>query len=310
MIEFVNAKINIGLQIVERRSDGYHNLETIFYPIGKRSGLPVDPYPFCDILEVLNGIVPHSGSSRGGTVYVETYKGVKIKYIFTGLPIDCNPEDNLVCRGARAVIDRSNSAKSENFTVLLDKHILFGAGVGGGSADVMFLVKALNKVGMFGLTEKDIYEISMELGSDTTFFLYNEPAFMEGKGENLTPVSLPQLKDCWLVLCNPGIHVSTKEAFSKVTPHSSEYDLLQLPDVPLSEWKEIVRNDFEDSVFPLYPAIKQLKDELYSHNAIYASMSGSGSSVYGIYTAEEEARESYIHFKENSTLSGVSLLSL
>lgn len=310
MIEFVNAKINIGLQIVERRSDGYHNLETIFYPIGKRSGLPADPYPFCDILEILNGIVPDCGHSKDGTVFVDSYKGVKIKYIFTGLPIDCKPEDNLVCRGARAVIDRSNCAESGMFTVLLDKHILFGAGVGGGSADVMFLVKAINEVGKFGLEEKDIYEISMELGSDTTFFLYNEPAFMEGKGENLTPIVIPQLKNCWLVLCNPGIHVSTKEAFSKVTPHRGEYNLLQLPDLPLSEWKEIVKNDFEDSVFHIYPAIKQLKDELYRHNAIYASMSGSGSSVYGIYSDEEVARESYIHFKDDSTLSGVSLLSL
>lgn len=310
MIQFVNAKINIGLQIVARREDGYHDLETVFYPIGVNAGTPSDPYPFCDILEVVEGILPDEKIPPEGLAILERYGNVSIRYVFTGLPIDCRPGDNLVCRAAKDVVETSGQYEKKDFTVLLDKHIHFGAGIGGGSADAMFLVKALNETGSFGLSDSDCFEISKKLGSDTTFFLLNRPCFMEGKGENLEEISIPALKGCSLVLCNPDIYVSTKEAFSRVVPHKSEFNLRKLPELPLEEWKYKVHNDFEDSIFPSHPFLSELKSTLYGSGAIYSGMSGSGSSVFGIFRERGLAENCYREFKRASTLRGVSLLSL
>lgn len=291
MIGFVNAKINIGLSVTERRPDGYHNLETVFYPIGKKSGLPGEPASFCDILE----IIPSETT----------------EFISTGNRIDCPLEKNLVFRAVKLYeeeLERRSPGKWFPVKVILDKHIPDGAGLGGGSADASFALSMLNDIhGAFSTEE--LAGMAFRLGADCPFFIYNTPMFGRGAGEVLSPINL-DLTGMWIVAVKKNVFVSTKDAFAGITPRRSEFDLRGLPVLPLCDWRKYVRNDFETTVFSRYPELATVKDDLYGQGAFYASMTGSGAVVYGIFTEKDKAATAASYFMEDSTNTNVGLLSL
>ena len=251
MISFPNSKINLGLRVLDERSDGYHNIETIFYPI-----------PLCDALE-----------------FVEADKSAKEDTLTTsGLVIDTKG-DNLVIKAIR----KFREVKEIPFLkVHLHKVIPMGAGLGGGSSDASYIIKSLNNYYGNALSEELLEKISLEIGSDCPFFIKNAPALAQGRGEILKPI--PQiLKDKYIVLVNPGIHISTKEAYQNCVSHNYTSSLDDLINEPISEWNHLIYNDFEEYVFDTYPQIGKLKRLLYQAKATYSSMTGSGSSIYGIY---------------------------
>lgn len=255
MIVYPNAKINIGLNVVEKRPDGYHNLETVFYPIGLQ-----------DILEIKvldEGNVPECG-----------YK-LKI----TGTILDGSPEDNLVVRAFKMLKHDFNLPP---VSIGLYKHIPTGAGLGGGSSDAAFTIKTLNKRFDLRLTDEQMEDYCTRLGADCPFFIKDTPVFATGIGNEFHPVSF-SLKGKHLVLVKPDIFVSTKDAYAKVNVRRPDTQLPELLAQPLETWKDTVINDFERSVFSKYPEIAAIKDSMYDIGAVYASMSGSGSSVFGIF---------------------------
>lgn len=251
MICFPNSKINLGLNIVSKREDGYHNLETIFYPIGIK-----------DALEII------VKEDRSQDVFIES-----------GIKIDSAPEANLVMRALQLMRTRYSFPSVE---VHLLKKIPFGAGLGGGSADASFMLKLLNDTFSFGLSKEELALMAVQLGADCPFFIYNHPLFATGIGEVFESVDL-SLSNYSFALIKPDIHVSTKDAFSLVKPHKPCISLKEIVAKPVEEWKNLMVNDFEQSVFSKYPAIRDIKDLLYTQGACYASMSGSGSSVFGIF---------------------------
>ena len=263
MITIPNAKINLGLNITEKRPDGYHNLETVFYPV------PVE-----DALEI--HVMDNSP--------LPTVDGQVQKYSLhqAGLEIAGNAADNLVVK-AYLLLDRLFDLPPVD--IHLYKHIPSGAGLGGGSSDAAFMLKLLNKRFELGLTNEKLEEYASSLGADCAFFINNAPTYAEGIGNLFSPISL-SLKDYQILLVKPDIFVSTREAFSLIKPHKPEYSLKETIALPVGEWKERLVNDFEASVFPQFPAIGEIKDELYRQGAIYAAMSGSGSSVFGLFTPD------------------------
>jgi 4-diphosphocytidyl-2-C-methyl-D-erythritol kinase len=250
MICFPNAKINLGLQVVSGRPDGYHNIETVFYPV-----------PLCDALE----IVP---SETGETTFSQT-----------GIPVDGNPADNLVMKAFRLL---EKDFDLPEIAIYLRKQIPFGAGLGGGSADAAFMLKLVNDFAGLGLSVEQLEKYAGQLGADCPFFIRNNPVFAEGIGNIFTPVEI-SLQGYCLVLVKPDIHVSTKEAYAGITPKRPVFRLPEIIRLPPGEWKDRMVNDFEEGIFARYPAIGEIKKALYNRGAIYASMSGSGSSVFGIF---------------------------
>lgn len=259
MICFPNAKINLGLNIVSRRSDGYHNLETIFYPV-----------PVKDALEI---IVREEQTSD--------------TFIEAGIEVDSPPDSNLVMKALKLMRAHYDFPYIE---VHLLKKIPFGAGLGGGSADASFMLKLVNKTFALEATDEELASLAVQLGADCPFFIYNHPVFAWGIGEIFEPVDF-SLKGYSFVLIKPDIHVSTKDAFSLIKPHEPEISLKEVIKKPVKDWKNIMVNDFEKSVFEKYPAIKEIKDYLYNKGALYASMTGSGSSVFGIFDKEADSLE-------------------
>lgn len=295
MIEFVNAKINIGLQVVNRREDGYHNLQTLFYPVGKYAGLPENPVVFDDILE----IVAHEKSTE---------------FQFKGRKMDCPEEKNLVCRAVRLFEEesrKSNKHLPAGFRIVLDKHLPDGAGMGGGSADASFALKLLNTFLQEGdrFNDEELAAMALRLGADCPFFIYNRPMYGCGVGERLTDIAL-DLSGYWLVVVKPKVYISTKEAFAGIVPKQGDIDLRALPEIPIEEWQGVVKNDFEDSIFPRHPELKEIKELLIKKGALYASMSGSGSSIYGIFSNDEVAQLIADDFSKESTIEGSYLLKL
>ncbi|MCH5232870.1 MAG: 4-(cytidine 5'-diphospho)-2-C-methyl-D-erythritol kinase [Muribaculaceae bacterium] len=296
MVSFVNAKINIGLNVVAKRPDGYHNLQTVFYPVGIESGLPHQPEPFDDVMEVK----------------VDYGKVSGCRFQFMGRKIECEPRKNLVVRAATLFLGSYNDrfgdlADYGMFEITLDKHLPEGAGMGGGSADASFTLKMLNEVtgNKFDIDELSV--MAQKLGADCPFFLLNKPAYATGTGENLTPINL-ELKGLHLLIVKPDLHISTAEAFAGIKPHEPEFDLQFLPYLPVEEWKSKVFNDFETTLFDKYPLLAEIKHRLYDAGAIYASMTGSGSALYGFYVDMEAAlkeRETLL-----STYRGVWLFGL
>ena len=298
MINFVNAKINIGLNVVAKRPDGYHDLETVFFPVGLECGLPHQPQPFDDILEVA----------------YDTTTGVSgCRFQFVGRRIDCPPKKNLVVRAASEFLNRYNERYNDlqkfgMFEITLDKHLPDGAGLGGGSADAAFTIKLLNETTGSHFSEEELASMAVKLGADCPFFLVNRPCFAEGVGEILNPIEL-DLKGYTLLIIKPDdIHVSTAEAFSGIKPHKPEFDLRFLPYLPVEEWKEKVVNDFETTLFKIHPGLEAIKDVLYNTGAVYASMTGSGSAIYGIYKDFSLADQQRANFA--STYSDVWLFGL
>ena len=248
MIAFPNAKINLGLRVTEKRQDGFHNIETIFVPIGLR-----------DIIE----IIPSNATTMS----------------FSGLVVDSSPEDNLCMRAYRLFKDEVGCG---NVSIHLHKVIPFGAGLGGGSSDAAFTLKILANLFSPEISSRRLKEMAERLGSDCPFFIDNRPSIAYGKGELLQPVSLA-LKGKYLALINPQLHVGTKEAYAGITPKKPKIPLLELIYEPINKWQNLIFNDFEESVFRQYPAIENLKNELIEMGATYAAMSGSGSTVFGIF---------------------------
>lgn len=253
MICFPNAKINLGLRVVERRPDGYHNIETVFYPIG-----------LCDALEV------HFSESDATTLNVDGL-------ITSDLSSDF--KQNIVYK-AYSLLNAVKSIKP--MTMHLYKKIPTGAGLGGGSSDGANALKIISKLNGLLFSDEDLEHISAQIGADCAFFIKNNPIFAKGIGTEFEPVQL-NLSGYFLVLVKPTISVSTAEAYALVKPKKADNSLKELVQLPLNDWKHLVFNDFESSVFAQYPEIEKIKDKMYAQGAIYASMSGSGSSVFGLF---------------------------
>lgn len=248
MISFPNAKINIGLNIVSKRLDNYHNLETIFYPVG-----------LSDALEFVES--DHT------------------KLDISGIQVDGNTDNNLIIKAYRLL---QSKFKIPELHFHLHKIIPFGAGLGGGSSDAAFTLKMLNDCFSLGLNGQNLAEIASQLGADCPFFIQNKPCFAEGTGNIFSEIQL-DISGYKIVIVKPDIHVNTAEAYSGITPKPSTFDLKKIHEIPVNEWKYLVFNDFEISVFKKYPVIETIKSQLYELGAEYASMSGSGSAVYGIF---------------------------
>lgn len=250
MVVFPNAKINLGLNIVSKRPDGYHNLETVFYPI-----------PLCDCLE----LVP----------------ATRVQFSSSGINIDCDPENNLCIKAIRSLQRVCPSVPSVH--IHLHKSIPFGAGLGGGSADAAFVITATNRLFNLGLSDELMAKAAASVGSDCTFFIYNKPMFATGTGHELSR-SACNLDGYYFVLAKPTVSVNTAQAYRGIVPRQP----LECPNEtvlrPVKEWKDLLINDFEETVFAQFPQIKLLKDKMYQAGALYSAMSGSGSSVFGIFS--------------------------
>ncbi len=256
MILFPNAKINLGLSITGKRADNYHNLETVFYPI-----------PLQDALEVVD-----SGSSRKYTLHL------------SGDTITGDPQENLVVK-AYLLLDARYHLPPVDIYLL--KRIPSGAGLGGGSSDAACMLKLLNETFSLGVSTRELEKYASRLGADCPFFIRNKPVFARGIGDVFSPVSL-SLKGYHLVVVKPDLFISTRDAFRYVRPTPAPHPLQEVITYPVKEWKNYMRNDFEESIFRQYPEIGEIKNRLYRKGALYASMSGSGSSVYGIFGQQPE----------------------
>jgi len=258
MITFPNAKINLGLNIVEKRPDGYHNLETIFYPINLQ-----------DALEVTR----RENNDKEYTLHI------------SGSPLEGEPEDNLVVKAYKLL--KKDYPGLLPVDIHMYKHIPAGAGLGGGSSDAACMIKLLNDKFSLGLSTERMEEYAVKLGADCSFFIRNKPVFATGIGNLFEPVEL-SLKGYHIILIKPDIFVSTRDAFAEIKPVRPAVSLKEIVKQPMETWKHSMKNDFEDSVFKKFPEIAAIKDELYDLGAVYAAMSGSGSSVYGIFKAPIE----------------------
>lgn len=259
MVAFPNCKINLGLNIIGRRDDGYHNLETVFYPVGLK-----------DALE----IIPAEENS----------------FQLSGLKINGDSKDNL-CLKAYELL-KKDFPGLPFLNIHLHKVIPMGAGLGGGSADGGFMLLLLNKKFHLDLTNRQLLDYALQLGSDCPFFILNKPSFATGRGEKISPIDL-NLDAYKIVIVNPGIHVSTKDAFAKLSPALPEKSISNIIRQPINTWKGELVNDFEKSVFEMFPAIEEIKKALYEAGAIYSAMTGSGSTVFGIFEAQTNPHLSF-----------------
>ncbi len=291
-MQFVNAKINIGLQIVSRRPDGYHDLQTLFYPVGLHAGTAENPECFCDMIEI-------SPVPPPGAVSLRT----------EGRNVDCAPEKNLVYRAAAMYMERREVSFGAD--ILLHKNLPDGAGMGGGSADAAFTLLEMDRLaaeaGYAPAPPEELASMALALGADCPFFLLNKPAYAEGVGERLREVPL-SLDGCWITVVKPDLHISTREAFAGVTPRPSQFPLSNLHTVPMERWRGLVHNDFEDSLFPNHPVLKDVKEGLYTLGAVYASLTGSGSALYGIFGSHREALQARDRFNSVPTIEASYLL--
>ncbi len=251
MIFFPPAKINLGLRVLGKREDGFHEIDSCMVAI-----------PFFDVLEIL-----HSES---------------FEFKQTGLQIDGEPNGNLVVRAYDLV---ASIYDLPPVYIHLQKHIPMGAGLGGGSADATFTIIGLNELFNLNLMSIDIQNLASQLGSDCAFFASSSAQIVSGRGEVLTPYSV-DLKNMYLKIVNPGIHISTHEAFSNVKLSSSEKSVKNVLEQPIKSWSAELKNDFESSVIDQYPILSDIKSKLYQEGAVYASMTGSGSTMFAIYEFE------------------------
>lgn len=251
MISFPNAKINLGLQIIRKRTDGYHDISSLFVPI-----------PLCDVLEVI--------------------ESKEFSFTSSGLPIP-GPQEHNLCIKAYHLL--KEEFRLPAVAIHLHKVIPMGGGLGGGSANGAFLLKMLNDKFALGLSERTLEGYAARLGSDCPFFIRNQPAIASGTGTALRPTEF-SLKGYHLLLLFPGIHVGTREAYAGVKPAEPQTAIEAIISEPVAMWKSRLVNDFEVSVFPQHPLLGDLKKQLYDLGAAYASMTGSGSTIYGIFEGE------------------------
>ena len=250
MILYANCKINLGLDILRRREDGFHDLETVMIPVPE----------VCDIVEV--------EMVEGASTFEQK-----------GLVVDCDVEQNLCVKALRLMQRLYGVGEAR---ICLDKRVPFGAGLGGGSSDATAVILALNELYNLNLSEERLVEIAAMIGSDTAFFVRNTPQLCAGRGEKMEPIELP-LQGKYLAIAKPEEGVSTKEAYAGVKPALPEVRLTEALQCPIREWQGVVKNDFEPHIFDAHPAIAELKNAMLKAGAIYASMSGSGSAVFGIF---------------------------
>ncbi|WP_298645977.1 4-(cytidine 5'-diphospho)-2-C-methyl-D-erythritol kinase [uncultured Proteiniphilum sp.] len=280
MICFPNAKINVGLHIVSRRTDGYHNLETIFYPIGLKDALEIIPAPETGLERPAE--VPGSAGSTGSTAAGQGLSSRKFRFFQTGIPIGNAPENNLVIKALNLI---AAEKKLPEIDIHLLKKIPSGAGLGGGSSDAAFMLGLLNDTFSLGYSKEELILRAASLGADCPFFILNRPAFATGTGDKLEPIEL-NLSNYTLLLVKPDIMVSTKEAYAIITPQKPDLPLKEIVRKPPETWRELLKNDFEPPVFKKFPEICRIRQQLYEMGAVYASMSGSGSSVFGLFEKE------------------------
>lgn len=256
MLLFPNAKINIGLNVINRRPDGYHNLETVFYPI-----------KINDVLEVV--------------------EADELSFQSSGLEIPGRVEDNLCIKGYHLL---KKDFDLPAIKIHLHKHIPIGAGLGGGSADAAFFIRLMNQKFDLGLSDDAMLNYARKLGADCAFFIKNKPVFAFDKGDEFEPVKLDLLA-YQIALVMPPVHVSTAEAYGGVKPAEVKHSLMELIELPIKEWKSNIKNDFEVSIFKNHPEIRGVKAALYEAGAVYSSMSGSGASVFGIFDKTPDLSE-------------------
>lgn len=249
MVSFPNCKINLGLRILRKREDGYHDLETIFYPL-----------PVRDVLE--------------------TVRANELRFYPTGLPIPGDPSQNLAAKAFHLL--KGDFPQLPFVAIHLHKNIPIGGGLGGGSSDGAFMLQLLNSQFQLGLTPDQLMTYAARLGSDCPFFLLNKPCLANGRGERLEPLAL-DLSSYSFLIVHPGIHISTARAFSLCTPSAAGPSLKDSITRPVTTWADTLVNDFEEPVFREHPVLRTIKQQLYDRSAIYASLTGSGSSLFGIF---------------------------
>jgi 4-diphosphocytidyl-2-C-methyl-D-erythritol kinase len=262
LIVFPNAKINLGLRILRKRDDGYHDLETVFHPL-----------PLFDALEMIRATATRQSA-----------------FTVSGDSIAGDPADNL-CMKAYELLSR-NFLQLPPVTIQLHKAIPVGAGLGGGSADGSFALILLNRLFKLELDEETLLNHAAALGSDCPFFIINKPVFATGRGEKMERSAL-DLSPYYFIVVNPGIHISTAEAFANIHPPTPGKSIKNIIAQPLSTWKEELVNDFEPFVFKQHPEVAEIKEQLYRAGAVYSAMSGSGSTVFGLFRKGEQPR---LHF--------------
>lgn len=260
MIVFPNCKLNLGLWVIERLPDGYHSIETVFYPL-----------PLTDILEII--------PSQDGKTELTT----------TGISIPGNPEDNICFKAWRTLEEAFHIGSVK---IALHKRIPSGAGLGGGSSNGAFTIQLLNNLFHLNLDSEVQKQFAFRLGMDCPFFIENSASYATGKGEKLSLIDL-QLKGLYIAVINPPIHVFTAEAYAGIEPQKRNILLSEIIQLPITQWKDQLVNDFEFSVFKKYPEIRQIKQYLYKKGAVYASMTGSGSSVFGLFKEQPEFRTDF-----------------
>ena len=262
MITFPHAKINIGLQVTERRPDGYHNLDTVFYPI-----------PLHDALEVIEAKDAE----------------YDCKLHLSGVDIAGDPDSNLVVRAYRLL---ASDYPLPPVDIHLHKHIPTGAGLGGGSADASFMLRLLNEMFTLNISTEKLEAYAAQLGADCPFFITGTPVYATGIGNEFHPISL-DLSGFYLVVVKPDVFVSTKEAYSMIHPEKPEVTLDKKIIAPINEWHSTISNDFEKGIFALHPELREIKNKLYQLGAQYAAMSGSGSALFGLFTTPIENIEEH-----------------
>lgn len=270
MILFPNCKINLGLDILARRPDGYHDLATVMVGVD-----------WCDILE----IVPSKGGDTTLTV--------------TGRAVECAPEKNLVMKAFRALADEISGERDlPGADIFLHKIIPDGAGLGGGSADAAFTLRGLNELFNLGLAPGRLAAVASRLGADCPFFLHDYAALCTGTGTTISPVSIPALAGKWVAIAKPGFSISTARAYAGVVPRRPVVELTEVIGEEIGHWTDRLSNDFEASLRSDFPEIERLKGRMLDNGALYASLSGSGSAVYGIFGSQAQAEEACVAFPE------------
>jgi 4-diphosphocytidyl-2-C-methyl-D-erythritol kinase len=271
MIVFPNAKINLGLNVTAKRNDGFHNIETVFYPV-----------KLCDILEI-----------------VESQNTASMLFN-SGIIINDDTNNNLCIKALNLI---KKDFPIPEVDIFLHKNIPFGSGLGGGSSDAANVLTVLNEMFNLDISNEKLMRYAAELGSDCAFFITNRPQLASGRGEILADISL-DLSGYYFVLIKPNVFVATANAYANIKPQQPEINILDVISKPVEEWKYFLKNDFEPVIFEQFPQIKMIKEALYSRGAVYASMSGSGSSVYGIFNNIVDASDfenDYFVFTERFT---------
>ena len=257
MLSFPNCKINIGLFITQKRADGYHNLETVFYP-----------FPWKDVLEIIPS-------------------GEATNLVLSGKKVEGETDNNLVLK-AFDLLQKDFPAQVKSLQIFLRKIIPMGAGLGGGSSDGAFMLQLMNEYFELGLSNEKLAHYALQLGSDCPFFIYNTPQFASGRGEIFQSVNLDLSAYSIQLIC-ADVHVSTRDAFQLIKPKPACFSLKEIEGLAIENWREKVFNDFEEPVFAAHPVLKKIKEQLYDAGALFASMSGSGATVYGIFPKRKKA---------------------